>query len=189
MAINKSSSPTWVKAVIVFVALSFVASVAGIAAVAANNSGRSGGSAATGAAAQQSSIAAKHQQAIDALLTAQKADPENLDIITQLGHAYYDYAAELTNAGLGQAAQPLWAIAIKYYDQVLAKRPDDNQVLGDRAFAAYYSGSPDAAEYLARFVATNDAALAQQIQAAKQYLSELGGASPATGSAGATTAP
>lgn len=188
MAIDKSSSPTWVKAVVIFVALSFVASVAGIAAVAANSSGRRGGSAA-GSAGQQSSIAAKHQQTIDALLAAQKAAPDDLDILTQLGHAYYDYAAELTNAGLAQAAQPLWAVAIKYYDQVLAKRPGDNQVLGDRAFAAYYSGSPDAAEYLARFIATNDPTLAQQIQAAKQYLSELGGAPTTTGSPGATTAP
>ncbi|MCX8007209.1 MAG: hypothetical protein N3B11_03730 [Coriobacteriia bacterium] len=187
MAIDKTSSPAWVKFVVIFVALSFVASVAGIAAVAARGSRSSGGSG--GSQASQASIAAKHQQTIDALLAAQKADPENVDILTQLGHAYYDYAAELTNAGMGQAAQPLWSVAIKYYDQVLAKRPDDAQVLGDRAFAAYYSGAPDAKEYLSRFIATNDKTLAQQIEAAKQYLAQLGGGAPATSSVGATSGP
>lgn len=187
MAIDKTSSPTWVKTVIVVVALSFVASVAGIAALGANTSRQTTGTA--GGTATQSSIAAKHQPAIDALLAAQKADPENVDILTQLGHAYYDYAAELTNAGLSNAAQPLWTVAITYYDRVLAKRPDDAQVLGDRAFAAYYSGAPDAAESLKRFIATNDPTLTQQIEAAKQYLSQIGGSVPATQSSGSTTSP
>ncbi|MBC7266826.1 MAG: hypothetical protein H5T75_07640 [Coriobacteriia bacterium] len=187
MAIDKTSSPTWVKAVIIVVALSFVASVAGIAALGANKSRQTTGTA--GGAASQSSIAAKHQPAIDALLAAQKADPENVGILMQLGHAYYDYAAELTNAGLADAAQPLWSVAITYYDRVLAKQPDNAQVLGDRAFAAYYSGAPDAAESLKRFIATNDPTLTQQIEAAKQYLSQIGGSVPATQSSGSTTSP
>ncbi|MCL4079313.1 hypothetical protein MX659_06925 [Coriobacteriia bacterium Es71-Z0120] len=188
MAIDKTSSPTWVKVVIIAVALSFVASVAGLAAIGSGGASRSSSSS-NDAAATQSSIAAKHQPAIDALLAAQKAKPEDIDIITQLGHAYYDYAAELTNAGLADAAQPLWAVAISYYDQVLAKRPDDAQVLGDRAFAAYYSGAPDAAESLKRFIATNDPNLAQQIDAAKQYLSQIGASVPATQSSGTTSTP
>lgn len=188
MAIDKTSSPTWVKVVIIAVALSFVASVAGLAAIGSGGSRNSSGSGG-GTTASQSSIAAKHQPAIDALLAAQKADPENVDVLTRLGHAYYDYAAELTNAGLADAAQPLWTVAISYYDQVLAKQPGNAQVLGDRAFAAYYSGASDAAESLKRFIATNDPTLTQQIEAAKQYLSQIGGSVPATQSSDVTTTP
>lgn len=188
MAIDKTSAPAWVKAVIIVVALSFVVSVAGLAAIGSGGSRRPE-SGSNDAAAAQSSIAAKHQSVIDALLAAQKAKPEDVDIITQLGHAYFDYAAELTNTGLGAAAQPLWTVAIGYYDQVLVQRPDDPVVLGNRAFAAYYSGAPDAAESLQRFIATNDPQLAQQIEAAKQYLSQMGGSLPATQSSGTTTAP
>ncbi len=179
MAIDKTSSPGWVKAVIIFVAFTFVASVAGIAYVGASGSrkGSSGGDDAN------QTIAAKYQPRIDAIVAAVQADPQNPDLLAQAGHTYYEYAAELTNAGLVDAAAPLWAVAISYYERVLERRPDDAVVLGNRAFAAYYSGNPIAREALQAFIATNDAALSQQIETAKQYLASL---PPAAGEATAS---
>ncbi|MCE5204229.1 MAG: tetratricopeptide repeat protein [Coriobacteriales bacterium] len=191
MAIDKSSTPPWVKAVIIAVVVTFLASVAGIAVLGAG--GGSSKQSSSASTPDATSIASQHQPVIDALSAALQADPENPDLLLQLGHAYYDYAADLTNGGLGEAAVPLWSTAISYYDRVLAVRPNDAAVLGDKAFAAYYSGSPGAREALSAFIATNDPALADQIATAQQLLADLGpaststtGSTAATGSAPAT---
>lgn len=189
MAINKSSSPPWVKVIIILVAISFVASVAGVAVVGANGGGGGSTGAKTGTGTDNASIAAKYQPTLDALNASLQADPENADLLTQVGHTYYEYAAELTNAGLGDVAAPLWATAISFYDRVLKTRPKDAVVLGNKAFAAYYSDSPIARDALTAFIATNDAALAEQIANAKQYLSDLGPASAVTTGSVTTTTP
>ncbi|MHB1340778.1 MAG: tetratricopeptide repeat protein [Coriobacteriia bacterium] len=185
MAINKQSSPMWVKGVIIFVAITFIASVAGVAVIGAGGGGASDPGS-TGTASGATGIAAKYQPTLDALNASLQADPTNAGLLTQLGHTYYEYAAELTNAGLGTAATPLWGTAISFYDRVLAVEPTNAVVLGNKAFAAYYSNSPVARDALTAFIATNDAALAEQISNAKGYLSELESL-PTTGSAPTTT--
>lgn len=184
MAINKTSSPVWVKFVIIMVAVSFIASVAGIAVVGsgAGSGAKSGDTSGTGA----TSISAKYQPTLDALNASLQADPTNADLLTQLGHTYYEYAAELQNGGNAAAAAPLWATAISFYDRVLATRPKDAVVLGNKAFAAVYSNSPIARDALTAFIATNEPTLKEQIANAKSYLDQLGPSSTATGSAETT---
>lgn len=190
MALNKKQTPGWVKGVIIFVAVSFVIGFVPIvvAGFGGGSGSKSGNAADSGSA---TSVAATYQPTIDALNASLKADPENVALMTQLGHTYYEYAAELTNAKQAAAAASLWATAISFYDRVLAKEPANAVVLGNKAFAAVYSNSPGARGALEAFIATNDASLAAQIETAKGMLGTIkaAGSSTTTGSATATGTP
>jgi hypothetical protein len=179
MALNKKQTPVWVKGVIIFVAVSFVIGfipivVAGIGGTSGSNSGK------TSDPKSATSIAAKHQPTIDALNAALQADPENVGNLTQLGHTYYEYAAELSDAGLNDAAAPLWITAISLYDRVLAKEPANAIVLGNKAFASVYSNSTGAEAALEAFIATNEPSLTAQIENAKGMLESVKAAGSTT---------
>lgn len=184
MAMNKKQTPTWVKGVIIFVAISFVVSIAGVASLGAR-SGNSGSKTPTDAGTSATSIAAQYQPTIDALNASLQAAPDNVALMTQLGHAYYEYAAELSNGGQSAAAAPLWATAISFYDRVLVKEPKNAVVLGNKAFASVYSNSAGAQTALEAFIATNEPTLAAQIDEAKSMLESV----KAAGSATATATP
>jgi len=176
MALNKKQTPTWVKGVIIFVAISFVVGfipivLAGIGGSSGSNSGNTG---------DPTSIAAQYQPRIDALDASLKANPENVSMMTDLGHAYYEYAAELSNNGQSAAAAPLWATAISYYDKVLVKEPTNAVVLGNKAFASVYSNSAGAQAALEAFIATNEPSLAAQIEQAKTMLETVKAAGSTT---------
>jgi len=179
MALNKRQTPTWVKGVIIFVAISFV--VGFIPIVLAGVGGNSG--AGSGTTGDPTSIASQYQPRIDALNASLQANPDNVSMMTDLGHAYYEYAAELSNNGQSAAAAPLWATAISFYDRVLAQEPTNAVVLGNKAFASVYSNSAGAQAALEAFIATNEPALAAQIETAKGML-ETVKASPSTTTTG-----
>jgi hypothetical protein len=178
MALNKKQTPGWVKVVIIFVALTFVVSIAGVGYL--GSKGGTPGSKTGPDTGSATSVAATYQPTIDALNASLQADPESVALMTQLGHTYYEYAAELTNGGFGAAAAPLWATAISFYDRVLAKEPANAVVLGNKAFAAVYSNSPGARSALEAFIATNDTALASQIETAKGMLETVKAAESVT---------
>jgi tetratricopeptide (TPR) repeat protein len=184
MALNKKQTPVWVKGVIIFVAVSFVI---GFIPIVVAGLGSSSGSKAgnTGDPTSATSIAATYQPTLDALNASLQADPENVGIMSQLGHASYAYAAELSNSGQSAAAAPLWATAISFYDRVLAKEPTNAVVLGNKAFASVYSNSAGAQSALEAFIATNEPSLASQIETAKGMLETV----KAAGSTGTTTTP
>lgn len=184
MAMNKKQTPTWVKGVIIFVAVSFVVGfipivVAGFGGKSNSNPGN------TSDPTSATAIAAQYQPTIDALNASLQAAPDNVALMTQLGHAYYEYAAELSNGGQSAAAAPLWATAISFYDQVLSKEPKNAVVLGNKAFASVYSNSAGAQSALEAFIATNEPTLAAQIEEAKSMLESV----KAAGSATATVTP
>jgi len=185
MAINKSNSPAWVKVVVILVAVSFVAAFIPLVIQGFSGGGGGGQSATPNDAG---SFAAKYQPAIDAGNAALQANPENSALLTQQGHNYYEWAAELSNNSLFDAALPLWLTAVDFYDKSLALEPDNPVVLGNRGFALFYSQDPRAREALEAFVAINEPTLAQQVQAARDMLTQLASV-PATGSASATAAP
>jgi tetratricopeptide (TPR) repeat protein len=185
MAINKKNSPVWVKVVVILVAVSFVGAFIPLVV-----SGFSGGKPAQdGTPIDASSYAAKYQPRIDASRRALQADPENGPLLVQQGHNYFDWAAELSNAQLFDAAQPLWITALGFYEKALAINPDDAVVLGNRAFASFYSNSVNAREALEVFIATNDATLQPQIEAAKEMLAQLAATPIAPSQPGTASAP
>lgn len=125
MAINKSNSPSWVKAVVIITALSFVASVAGLAAIPLF----SGGSATTGSQTPTSTVPAPI--------------PGNYGSLVQAAEATFDEASALQqklNGAPGGADIALWRQAADYYSQALAVQPGDPNVTTDYAIARFYSG-------------------------------------------------
>jgi hypothetical protein len=178
MAVNKSQTPLWMRVVIILVAISFVG---GLVVVGVAGSGKGGGNTGQQASGTGALDTAQLQSSLDAALAAAEAQPDNPEIIETLGNAYFDYAAALTNAGRDREAAPYWQNAVIQYDKVLAGNPGNDIVLGDKAFALYYAGSAEARAALQAFVdaASDNAGLAQQVQTARGYLTQLSSA-PAT---------
>lgn len=181
MAVNKSETPSWMRAVIILVVISFAAG--GVAIVAAGIGG--GGSQSATPGATGDSITAQYQPRVDSAVAAATSSPDNPDVIAQVGHAYFEWAVALYESGQVPASIPIWKSAVSYYDQVLAIRPDDDVVLGNKAFALYYAQdavlAPAALEAFIAAAADNPS-LAAQVENARGMLTEL-----ATASATATT--
>ncbi len=183
MAIDKSNSPVWVKIVIILIAITFVGGVAlaGFGGCTPTTSTTGTGTADT--------LAAKYQPQVDSALAASKADPTNATLLANIGHVYYEWAVEEYESGAVDVSRPHWTSAVAYYDQALAITPDDSIILGNKAFALTYAGSPNAKAALEAFIATNDAALADQISNAKQLLAEIVASESATSSTPASSTP
>ncbi|TDB38708.1 MAG: hypothetical protein D9V44_03195 [Actinobacteria bacterium] len=186
MAINKKSAPLWTKVVIIFVAITFVAS---IALVGFSGFGGSGNKSANPSGAAGVGFAATYQPQVDAALAASKSDPTNEALLANVGHTYYEWAVAEYESGAQAASRPYWLSAVTYYDQALALNPKDNVVIGNKAFALTYAGSPDARAALEAFIATNDPTLAAQIANAKELLSQIPASPAATSSAPASGTP
>jgi hypothetical protein len=170
MSVNKSSTPAWMRMVIIVVAVSFIAGGIGISAIVLGGGGKSTSTGATG-----DTITATYQPRVESAKAAMETSPENPDVVAQVGHAYFDWAVALYEGGQQSASVPIWKSAVSYYDQALALRPDDDIVLGNKAFALYYAGDPLAKSAIEAFIASaaDNADLAQQVQQAQSYLTEL----------------
>lgn len=178
MAVDKSATPAWMKVVIIAIVISFAAG--GVAIVAA---GIGGGGTPAGSTAGGDAINARFEPRANAAVTTADANPDKPEIVAQAGHAYYEWAVALYEAGRQADATPFWYNAVAYYDKVLALTPDDDIVLGNKAFALYYAQSPDAAEALEAFVdgASDNAGLAAQVENARSMLDGLQAAPESTG--------
>ncbi len=110
-------------------------------------------------------------------------------MLANIGHVYYEWAVEEYESGAVDVSRPHWTSAVAYYDQALEITPDDPIILGNKAFALTYAGSPNAKAALEAFIATNDAALADQISNAKQLLAEIVASESATSSTPASSTP
>jgi hypothetical protein len=176
MAVDKSQTPLWMRVVIILVAVSFVG---GLVVVGFAGSGGTGGQTTGGTTTDQSS---QRQATLDAALAAAEAQPDNPEVLTSLGHAYFDYAVSLYEGGLQRESVPYWQNAVIQYDKVLATRPGDDVLLGNKAFALYYAESVDALAALQAFVdaAADNAQLAGQVETARGYITQLSGSSETT---------
>jgi tetratricopeptide (TPR) repeat protein len=183
MAVNKSETPGWMRIVIIAVVISFA--VGGVAIVAAGISGGGGGTSNTGSG---DSITAQYQPRVQSAKDVLATDPQNPDRIAEVGHAYFEWAVALYEAGQQPASVPVWRSAVDSYDQALAIRPDDDVVLGNKAFALYYAGDREPAiPALRAFIdaASDNTRLSAQVENARGMLAEL----EAAPSAPATTTP
>jgi len=177
VAIDKSNTPTWMRVVIILVALSFVGMLVPVVFAGFGGVGRSSNS-----GASTDTIATQYQPRVDAALAVMQGSPTNADAVAQVGHSYYEWAVALYESGQAQASIPLWLSAVSYYDQSLAIRPDDDVVLGNKAFALYYGQSADASAGLEAFIAAaaDNSGLAAQVDNAREMLTTLESA-PTTG--------
>jgi tetratricopeptide (TPR) repeat protein len=118
------------------------------------------------------------------------AQPDNLDAAIALGHAYYEYAVVLYQAGQQPGSVPYWLNAVIEYDKALAADPTNPVLLGNKAFALYYAGSSNVGPALVAFIDNPQSAtqLPQQVETARQMLAEVQAQSPAS-SLEVTTAP
>ena len=141
MAINKKQTSVWMKAVLIFVVFAFVASIIGPALFAGLGSGPAPAGSETGAVLEQ--IASAHAPAIASNTVALESDPDNYDVLVNLGNSYYDWALRIMGAlqqGSGQDL-PMWNAATVYYERALAVQPGDPNVMTDMAIAYFYSGN------------------------------------------------
>ncbi|MBN2404297.1 MAG: hypothetical protein JXE06_01805 [Coriobacteriia bacterium] len=185
MAVDKSHTPLWVKAVIWLVALSFV--FGGVAFV--GFGGSAGSTSTTGDATTDSSITAQYQPAVDAAVAALAADPENPDLLAFAGHRYFEWAVALYESGQQPASVPLWLAAVAYYDKALAITPDDVVVLGNKGFALAYANDPAAADALRAFIAADVDDTTGQVANATELLSTLAVTPSASATESAPTTP
>lgn len=178
MAVDKSNTPAWMRIVIIVVAVSFVAS--GVAIVAAGIGG--GGKKSTDGGSGDT-IAAQYQPRVDSALAAANSSPDNPEVVIQVGHAYFEWAVALYEAGQVSASIPIWKSAVSYYDKVLAVDPSNDIALGNKAFALYYAQDAELAPAaLQAFIdgASDNAQLAEQVENARGMLAELESASAPT---------
>ena len=182
MAINKKSAPLWTKIVIVFVAITFVASIA-LVGFAGFGSNTDPGSTTNGGDA----ITNEFQPQVERALTASNTDPTNALLLANVGHVYYEWAVAEYESGAVDASRPYWLSAVAYYDQALAINPADNVVIGNKSFALAYAGSPDAEAALKAFIATEDSTLAPQIANAQELLAQIQASSNASSATTSTT--
>lgn len=169
MAVDKSQTPAWMKAVIIVLAVSF--GLGGVAVVAAGI----GGSDSNASAPASDDITSAYQPRVDAALAAAESAPDNPDILIQVGHAYYDWAIALYENGQQEAAVPMWLAAVSYYDKTLALDPGNDIALGNKAFALYYAQDDGALPALEAFVASaaDNAQLAEQVKNAQSMIAEM----------------
>jgi lipoprotein NlpI len=183
MHVNKKQTPMWMRVVIILVAISFVVMLVPVVFA-----GFGGGSK-TGSDSADPLFTSQYEPQVNAAVAAAKTDPTNPDIISMAGHRYYEWAVAVYESGQAQASGPLWLSAVSYYDQALALRPDDDIVLGNKAFALYYAASADAGTALQAFIdgASDNAGLAAQVDNARGLLAEFEAASQSATSSVTTT--
>ncbi len=92
---------------------------------------------------QLEQIAAQYGPRIAALDGMLESQPTSYTVLMQVGHTYFDWGAEIQQAGLGASGEdrPMWLAAASFYDRALeldASIPPD---LVDAAIAHFYSGN------------------------------------------------
>jgi len=96
----------------------------------------------TGGGAELSNFAEQARMMEAAL----KKDPNNVNIVVQLGNLYYDWGQDELNKK-GDAAQPVdkWDRAVGYYQEALEMDPSNVNVRVDMANLMRYTGQQDQA--------------------------------------------
>lgn len=149
MAIDKSNTPGWMKAVLIILALVFVGGFVSVAAnpfalLAPQSSGSTPASDTVTAANNQ------NQPRVSAITAQLQSDPESYTLLTALGNSYFDWASQVQQASQTSSAAvgadaPLWISAKDAYSRALAVKATDPPVLVDYAVTQFYSGDTNGA--------------------------------------------
>lgn len=148
MAIDKSNTPTWMKAVLIALALIFVV---GFCSMAASPLSLLTQPAGTGTAADPvQAVNQKHQAQVDALSQALQSDPESYTILVALGNSYFDWAAAMqqasqTSTSAVGADQPLWIAAKDNYARAVKINDKVSPVRVDYSITLFYAGDTNKA--------------------------------------------
>lgn len=161
MAINKSSSPAWVKGVIIFVALTFIVSVGGLASLSlapGSGTGTNNTATNTNGIETTATIASQYASRTVGIEEALKGDPKNYDLLLAAGQTYQDWASQVQQLGAAGAGAdvPLWQKSVEFYRQALEVKPGDPNATTDYSIAQFSSGDVDAAIATAEGVAKAD---------------------------------
>lgn len=144
MAINKSSSPAWVKVTLIILIIAFVASITGMGLL--SFLGAAGqGDTTTSTTTPASTVDAQHQATVASLTAALQSEPTSYTVLVQLGNTYFDWAAakqqEMGSASTqGGADLPLWTSAKDAYARALAVDDTESPVAVDYAITLFYTG-------------------------------------------------
>jgi tetratricopeptide (TPR) repeat protein len=147
MAIDKSRTKPWMKAVIIFIAVSFVLSIGGVAGLsscsAQNPNGSTTPTGSTSTTQTIDAIGLQYTPVVKAAEASITADPKNYALLVAQAQNYYGWAGQvqqaLKGADSGQDA-PIWKAASTYYARALAVKPGDPAVMSDYAVSLFYSG-------------------------------------------------
>lgn len=165
---SASTTPLWVRAVIIVIVVAFLGT--GILFVAGG-----AGSQPTVPQGSGDAITDEYGPAVDAALATLDSKPSDPQANADAGDAYYRWAQALALAERADEALPYWNAAAQYYLRALEAVPDNADVMWRRAFSLYYSGSPDAEAALVTFVAASEESttLATQVTTANDMLDYL----------------
>ena len=163
MAIDKSNSPAWVKAVIWLVVGGFVllglgVSVSAILEGGTNTASSTGSDAASVNASDTLSAISKQYSAKAQAVDGQIAeDPGNADLLVGQARVYLDWAnAILAATDAYGEARPTATVSVQYWERAFAIRPGDPEQLKDYAAALFYSGDLARATSVAEGIVAKD---------------------------------
>lgn len=150
MAINKAKTSLGTKVVLIFLIVAFVTSFVSIGAGLFGGGEKGAADTPSASTDPLSSINERHQPTVSGLTTQLQSDPENYDLLVQLGNAYFDWASELRQASQATtstagADAPMWISAKDAYARALAIRDDDPATNVDYAITLFYSGETNRA--------------------------------------------
>jgi tetratricopeptide (TPR) repeat protein len=144
VAINKSKSPTWVKVVLVFLIIAFIAMF--IPAASGLFSGASKQSQAQSGVDQVQQINSQYQPQIDSLAAVVQSQPTSFTALVNLGNTYMDWGGAILQASQTATAPAMQFLGARNaYEQALKIKKDDPTVYGDYAVVLYYTGDATAA--------------------------------------------
>jgi tetratricopeptide (TPR) repeat protein len=152
MAIDKSRTSPFMKAVIIFVAATFVVGIGFSSMATTCSSATPTGSPTTAPSTSTTqtidAIGLQFTPIIKAAETSLTADPKNYDLLVAQAQNYYGWGQQvqeaLKGAGSGQDT-PIWKAASTYYARALAIKSGDVATMGDYAVTLFYSGDTAAA--------------------------------------------
>lgn len=167
MAIDKSRTTPFMKAVIIFICVAFFVGVASTAVMGILSGVQVSQQAATGTAPGGQAttqtidaIALKHTPLIKSREASLAADPGNYELNVLQGQEYFDWAAEVMQSTQGKQGEDLWTAAVPFYQAALKTRPGDPNVTTDYSIALYYSGETTTAISVVEQVITGNPSFA-----------------------------
>jgi cytochrome c-type biogenesis protein CcmH/NrfG len=158
VAIDKSHTKPWVKAVLIFLIVAFVLSF-----VALSSSPWQAFKAPeqTTQAPTVDTIDAQYQPAVASITAMLQSDPESYTALVSLGNTYFDWAVKKQQASQNSTATmgadlPLWTGAKDAYARAVKVKGDESTVRVDYAITLFYTGDTVKAIAVAEDVMKDD---------------------------------